>query len=133
MVFPSLQENFPMVLLEAMDAGCAVITTDADGCAEVVGNAGIVVPRSDALSIRAAMRRLIDDPAEREALAALARSRVELFAWPRICQLYQECLVGVLVDHADTQVLRRLELVRSERRGDKRGQRAIPPAASGLV
>src|SRR5690606_9915093 len=38
-VFPSIRENFPMVLLEAMDAGCAVITTDAEGCAEVVGDA----------------------------------------------------------------------------------------------
>jgi len=30
-VFPSSQENFPMVLLEAMAAGCAIITTSIDG------------------------------------------------------------------------------------------------------
>jgi glycosyltransferase involved in cell wall biosynthesis len=36
-VLPSLQENFPMVLLEAMNAGCAVVTTDHPGCLEVVG------------------------------------------------------------------------------------------------
>ena len=44
LVFPSIQENFPMVLLEAMDAGCAIVTTNAEGCAEVVGDAGLVVP-----------------------------------------------------------------------------------------
>ncbi|MGB9521172.1 MAG: glycosyltransferase, partial [Anaerolineales bacterium] len=39
-VFPSEEENFPMVLLEAMAAQMAIITTNNSGCAEVVGDAG---------------------------------------------------------------------------------------------
>ncbi len=37
-VFPSESDNFPVVLLEAMDAGMAIITTRGTGCEEVVGN-----------------------------------------------------------------------------------------------
>ena len=34
----STAENFPMVLLEAMAAGAAIVTTAGTGCAEVVGD-----------------------------------------------------------------------------------------------
>lgn len=88
-----------MVLLEAMDAGCAVITTDAEGCAEVIGDAGIVVPKGDAAGIRAALRSLVDDAELRHALSLKARSRVEQFRWPRITNLYQCCFEAV-VRHA---------------------------------
>lgn len=90
MVFPSLRENFPMVLLEAMDAGCAVITTDAEGCAEVIGDAGLVVPKGDAAGIRDALRTLVDDSDLREELSRKASARVEQFRWPRLCTLYQD-------------------------------------------
>src|SRR6185295_19225916 len=72
LVFPSIRENFPMVLLEAMDAGCAVITTDAEGCAEAVGNAGIVVKAGNAFEIRAALTKLMEDPENRELLSRRA-------------------------------------------------------------
>src|SRR5690606_28943927 len=62
-VFPSIRENFPMVLLEAMDAGCAVITTDAEGCAEVVGDAGVVVPAGNARAMAEELAVLIADEA----------------------------------------------------------------------
>ena len=39
-VFPSEAENFPLVLLEAMRAGAAIITTKGTGCAEVVVQGG---------------------------------------------------------------------------------------------
>jgi len=38
-VFPSHAENFPLVLLEAMAAGLAIVTTNQTGCREVVGDA----------------------------------------------------------------------------------------------
>ena len=41
-VFPSESENFPVVLLEAMDAGMGIITTKDTGCEEVVGNAALL-------------------------------------------------------------------------------------------
>lgn len=96
MVFPSLQENFPMVLLEAMDAGCAVVTTDADGCAEVVKDSGIVVPKANASAIRLALRSLIDNPSLVNNLGKKALDRVTGFRWPRLAGMYIDCFEKVL-------------------------------------
>ncbi len=57
-VFTSESENFPIVLLEAMAAGAAIITTSGTGCAEVVGDAAILVPPRDPEAIRAALEQL---------------------------------------------------------------------------
>jgi glycosyltransferase involved in cell wall biosynthesis len=89
LVFPSIRENFPMVLLEAMDAGCAVLTTDAEGCAEVVGDAGIVVPKGNALVIRKALIELLHDDDKRRDLSARARERSLQFRWTSISAQYR--------------------------------------------
>jgi glycosyltransferase involved in cell wall biosynthesis len=95
LVFPSIRENFPMVLLEGMDAGCAVITTDAEGCAEVVGNAGVVIEKGKSAPLRAALLELMNDPARCESLGALARARAEHFRWARIAAHYESLFEAV--------------------------------------
>jgi len=75
-VFTSSAENFPVVLLEAMAAGLAIITTNDTGCAEVVGDAALLVPPADSGAIRQALDRLITDPQLRATLMARARERV---------------------------------------------------------
>jgi len=92
LVFPSIQENFPMVLLEAMDAGCAIVTTNAEGCAEVVGDAGLVVPRGDPQGIRAALDKLMHEPELVCSLAGRARARAARLTWPNIVGRYREVL-----------------------------------------
>ncbi|MCH8506507.1 MAG: glycosyltransferase family 4 protein, partial [Ectothiorhodospiraceae bacterium] len=96
LVFPSIKENFPMVLLEGMSAGCAVITTDADGCAEVVSDAGLVVPAGSPASLKAALLALINDPARCDDLSQRARVRAEQFRWPHIASLYLEAFHGAM-------------------------------------
>jgi glycosyltransferase involved in cell wall biosynthesis len=86
-VLPSESENFPVVLLEAMAAGLAIVTTQGTGCAEVVGEAALLVPPKDVGALREALRRLICDPNLRASLGAAARRRlVENFAWPVIAR-----------------------------------------------
>lgn len=96
MVFPSIRENFPMVLLEAMDAGCAIISTEADGCAEVVADSGVTVRCGDPAQIRAALERLMHDPQERESLARAGRHRVRQFRWPVVADSYRRVFADVL-------------------------------------
>lgn len=103
LVFPSIQENFPMVLLEAMDAGCAVVTANAEGCAEVVGNAGLVVPKGHPEGIRSALENLVANPELVEDLSARGVRRAETLAWPRIVPRYRAILnaaaaTGVVLD-----------------------------------
>jgi glycosyltransferase involved in cell wall biosynthesis len=87
-VFPSEMENFPTVLLEAMSAGCAIITTTAGGCPEVVGEAGILVEPKNANSIRDNLLSLINNPEKRNALANAAILRVRQFCWQNVCEQY---------------------------------------------
>jgi glycosyltransferase involved in cell wall biosynthesis len=90
-VFPSEAENFPIVLLEAMAAGLAIITTEGTGCAEVVGDAGILVPIRDSRAIGRALQRLVNDPELRRSLGAAARRRVEEnFTWSAVARRYVE-------------------------------------------
>jgi glycosyltransferase involved in cell wall biosynthesis len=79
---PSTMENFPVVLLEAMAAGAAILTTAGTGCAEVVGDGALLVPAGDVDATRQALARLMGDAALCGTLGRTARQRVErLFAW----------------------------------------------------
>jgi glycosyltransferase involved in cell wall biosynthesis len=88
-VFPSVQENFPMVLLEAMAAGLAVVTTDAAGCAPVVADAGLTYGAGDPLELRSALARLLGDEAAIEQFGKRARARVLDFTWSRIAEQFE--------------------------------------------
>jgi len=90
-VFTSESENFPIVLLEAMASGAAIITTSGTGCAEVVGDAALLVPPRDADALRAALDKLNRDPELVERLGQAARERVvKRFGWERVIELHLE-------------------------------------------
>jgi glycosyltransferase involved in cell wall biosynthesis len=70
---PSAYEGSPLVLLEAMSLGRAVIASDIDGMREVVGvDGGVLVPPADVAALTAALERLADDAAQRVALGLRA-------------------------------------------------------------
>ena len=87
-VFPSEMENFPTVLLEAMSASCAIITSTAGGCPEVVGDAGLLVEPQNPSIIREKIQSLINDKQLRADLAARAAQRVQQFTWSHITRKY---------------------------------------------
>jgi glycosyltransferase involved in cell wall biosynthesis len=90
-VLPSEGENFPVVLLEAMAAGLAIVTTEGTGCAEVVGRAALLVPPKDPGAIRQALRRLIEDEARCRALGEAAQRRLEeRFSWTGVARAYEQ-------------------------------------------
>lgn len=87
--FTSEMENFPMVLLEAMAAGCAIVTSSGNGCAEAVGDEALLVTPGDVPATRSALARLMADPGLCARMGIGARRRVEEhFAWNRIVQRY---------------------------------------------
>jgi glycosyltransferase involved in cell wall biosynthesis len=89
--FTSESENFPIVLLEAMAAGAAIVTTSGTGCAEVVGDAALLVPPRDADALRAALEKLSRDPELVRRLGSAARERVvKRFGWERVIELHLE-------------------------------------------
>jgi len=90
-VFPSISENFPISLLEAMLSGAAVIATDLGACREVLGDAARFVPPGDAAAIRKQLLDLTTDTTARTHLGHRARRRVlEKFTWDRVGARYDD-------------------------------------------
>ncbi len=81
-VFTSESENFPVVLLEAMLSGMAIITTNDNGCAEVVGDAAILIESKNSKAIKDSLHKLISNTKLTKDLQLAARKRVEeKFSW----------------------------------------------------
>ncbi len=70
-------EAFGRTTLEAMDAGCAVITSSSCGLQEVAGDTAVVVDPVSASGLAAAIGDLIDNPLKRVQLAAQGRQRAQ--------------------------------------------------------
>ena len=95
-VFPSEAENFPSVLLEAMSAGMAIITSTAGGCPEVVGEAGLLAEPRDVEGIRDCLMRLFESKELCDQLGAAALKRVEQFSWENVAKQYVSCFEAVI-------------------------------------
>ncbi len=91
-------ESFGIVALEAMAIGRPVVASNIGGLPDIVvdGETGLLVPPGDALALRQAIQCLLDDPACREHMGALAKQKVAEFqartVVPRIEQVYQEIM-----------------------------------------
>ena len=93
----SMSDNFPVSLLEAMAASCAIITTSAGGCPEVVGDAGLVVQPGDVGALREALSGLIHQPARAEELGRRAAQRArDLFSWPAVAARHEAAYAAAL-------------------------------------
>lgn len=76
-VLPSLNENLPLALLQAMAMGLPCIAADVGGIPEVLSaDCGVLITPGDIRALRTAMERLIDEPSLAARLGAAARSRV---------------------------------------------------------
>jgi glycosyltransferase involved in cell wall biosynthesis len=89
-IFPSRYEACSLVLSEATASGLPVITARTTGGAEVIPEGGgiLVENPDDIAALEGALRTLIQDPAQRQAMAAIARARYRDQAWDRICIAY---------------------------------------------
>lgn len=76
--FPSHQEGFPLVLLEAMSAALPVVSSAIPGPVEMIsdGETGLLVPNRDPEALAGALAAVIGDPDRARALGEAARAKV---------------------------------------------------------
>ena len=88
--FPSTGEGFGLPVLEAMACGAPVLTTHRTSLPEVGGDA-VAYTEPDADAIKTALRGLIDDGAQREALGNAGYARSLEFTWAVSAQAHMAC------------------------------------------
>jgi glycosyltransferase involved in cell wall biosynthesis len=80
-LFPSLYEGFGLPILEAMAAGCPVITSNYGAMKEVAGNAAIFVNPRSPISISNAIVRIASKPDLLEDFVRRGIKRSSRFSW----------------------------------------------------
>lgn len=73
------RDGIPVALMEAMAAGCPVVSCAVSGVPELIGNEvhGLLATERDAASLAQALQRLLDDAPLRRRLSIAARERIE--------------------------------------------------------
>src|SRR5437773_2519654 len=79
----AFMEGFGLTALESLAAGTPVVGYAGGAVAEVVGDAGILVPSGEEDALANALGRFLDNDALRSGLRARARSRAHAFSWDR--------------------------------------------------
>jgi len=80
-VFPSHYEGFGLPILEAMQCGAPVITSNVSSCPEVAGNAAILVDPNNVNAIAHSIDQICTDSALRQDLIQKGSQRCKLFSW----------------------------------------------------
>lgn len=80
-VHPSLFEGFGLPVLEAMAAGCPVVTSHLSSLPEVAGDAALLVDPNDVNAITEAIRAVYTDSALSSHLSESGRARAKSFQW----------------------------------------------------
>ena len=89
-VFPSINEGWGLVVLEALAAGLPVITSDIAVFREYLNtDTAMLVPAGDAEALEVAMRQLMDVPTLRHRLARAGASLATRFTWDACAQRHR--------------------------------------------
>ncbi len=97
----SIHEGLPNILLEAIDAGCAIVTTEVNGAEEILGDdeqllsLSLLKERSPAKAAKMLKNLSTDDTAKSTA-STLAQRRLEIFSPEKIAPIYAELLTQSL-------------------------------------
>ena len=82
-VLPSLYEGFGIPAIEAMACAVPLVVTDGGALPEVVGEAGLTVPKENPQAMADAIERLLKDEKLRSRLGRAGQKRSETFSWQR--------------------------------------------------
>ncbi|WP_336788244.1 glycosyltransferase family 4 protein [Paenibacillus sp. MMO-177] len=97
-VLASHKDPFPLVLIEAREAGCAIVATGVDGIPEALdhGGSGILVPPKQPAKLAEAVIELLENAERREYFRMRAKEGLEFYKVQRVAEetlhIYREVL-----------------------------------------
>ncbi len=112
MLNPSLIDNMPNSVLEALASGVAVVSTNVGGVPYMVedGRTALLVPPAAPQAMAAAVLRLSAEPALSASLRQAGLQLVQQYAWqnvrPCLLQIYHAVLDHTPVDHSPVKKAR---------------------------
>ena len=95
-VHPPAVEGFGIAAAEAMAAGKPIVATNVPGLAQVVGDAGVLVPPGDPVILAKEVRNLMDSPDRRLQLSRAAVERGRQFSIEKTVAAYIDLYNSVL-------------------------------------
>jgi glycosyltransferase involved in cell wall biosynthesis len=98
-VFPSLLEGFPRVILEAMAASTPIVTTDAEGCVDLVedGANGFISNKNDHITMAENISKIIKDPTLMSKMAICSREKSYEYNWDIVVDKYEQIYRDLLL------------------------------------
>jgi glycosyltransferase involved in cell wall biosynthesis len=100
-VAPSLWDNTPLSVIEAMSCGLPVIATDVAALGSIVAalGPGLTFPSGDEAELAERLQSLLSDPVRRRSLGESARRlALERYDAKRMCQSYQRLFASLIRD-----------------------------------
>ncbi len=89
LLYPSFIEGFGFPVLEAMQCGLPIITSNTFSLPELAGDAAVCVDPHDIGAIARAMSAIVQNPAYREGLVRKGLVQAQKFSWEKMAR---ECL-----------------------------------------
>ncbi len=95
-VFPSKYEGFGLPILEAMERGCPVISSNAASLPEVAGEAALLFDPYNEKELADLMLKIYDNPKLREELVKRGYEQIKKFSWQKCSANTMDVLKGCL-------------------------------------
>ncbi|MBI3115028.1 MAG: glycosyltransferase family 4 protein [Candidatus Kerfeldbacteria bacterium] len=80
-VFPSLYEGFGLPVLEAMNLGTPVVTSNVTALPELAGDAAVLVDPANTVDLAAGIERVLSDEKLRQTLRTKGLHRAKAYGW----------------------------------------------------